>query len=148
MIIGNIINGVVIDHIPAGLGLELYDYLELDKLGCEVAFIKNAQSDKLGKKDILKINEIIDLNYDLLGYIDPNITVNIIENGERVKKIHPQLPEEIQGVLRCKNPRCITSVEQELVHVFKLTDREKGTYRCLYCDTIAKKGALRNKDAK
>ena len=141
MIIGNIVNGVVIDHIPAGRGLELYHYLGLDRLDCEVAFIKNASSRKHGKKDILKINEVIDLNYELLGYIDPRITVNIIENSVRVKKIHPQLPECITGVLRCKNPRCITSIEQELPHVFKLTDREQGVYRCIYCDTMAERDA-------
>ena len=137
MIIGTIKNGVVIDHIPAGRGMELYRYLKLEKLECEVALIKNAVSSKYGKKDILKINEVIDLNFDMLGFIDPHITVNIIENGERINKIHPELPERITGVIKCKNPRCITSVEQELLHVFKLTDREKGVYRCIYCETKA-----------
>ena len=97
--------------------------------------IKNASSGKYGKKDILKINEVIDLNYEMLGYIDPHITVNIIRGGERMEKIHPHLPETITGVIRCKNPRCITSIEQELPHIFRLTDREHGVYRCLYCDT-------------
>ncbi len=138
MLIGTIVDGIVIDHIPAGRGMELYRYLELDKLNCEVALIKNASSGKRGKKDILKINEVIDLNFDLLGYIDPHITVNIIKDGQRVEKRHPDLPEEIHGVIRCKNPRCITSVEQEIEHIFKLTDREKRTYRCIYCDTKAK----------
>ena len=138
MIIGNIVNGVVIDHIPAGRGMELYHYLKLDSLECEVALIKNAESDKCGKKDILKINEEINLNFDMLGYIAPHITVNIIQNGERVKKIHPQLPETITNVIKCKNPRCITTTEQELPHVFKLTDREKKVYRCIYCESQGK----------
>ncbi len=137
MIIGTIVRGLVIDHIPAGKGTQLYRYLKLDKLECEVALIKNASSSKCGKKDILKVNELIDINYEILGYIAPQITVNIIENGERVKKIHPELPETIKNVIECKNPRCITSIEQELTHVFKLSDAEEGTYRCLYCDTLA-----------
>ena len=139
MIIGTIVNGIVIDHIPAGRGMELYRYLKLEELDCEVALIKNAVSEKYGKKDILKIAEIIDLNYDMLGYIAPQITVDIIENGERVKKLHPELPELITDVIKCKNPRCITSTEQELKHVFELTDRQSGTYRCIYCETRAEK---------
>ena len=142
MIIGSIVNGLVIDHIPAGRGMELYRYLKLDDMECEVALIKNATSDKYGKKDILKVNEVIDMDFDILGYIAPQITVNVIRNGERVQKIHPKLPETITGVLRCKNPRCITSVEQELPHVFKLTDREHGVYRCIYCETKAEKQSL------
>ena len=138
MIIGTIVDGIVIDHIPAGRGMELYGYLGLDKLSCEVALIKNAPSGKRGKKDILKINEVIDLNFDLLGYIAPHITVNIIRGGERVEKRHPVLPEEIHGVIKCKNPRCITAVEQEIEHIFRLTDRENRVYRCVYCDTRAK----------
>jgi aspartate carbamoyltransferase regulatory subunit len=137
MIIGTIVNGVVIDHIPAGRVMELYHYLKLDEVECEVALIKNAVSSKCGKKDILKVNEIIDLNFDILGYIDPHITVNIIRDGVRVEKIHPKLPEKITGIIKCKNPRCITSIEQELKHEFKLTDRERGIYRCVYCDTKA-----------
>ena len=139
MIIGTIVNGIVIDHIPAGRGMELYKYLKLDDMECEVALIKNAVSEKLGKKDILKINELIDLNFDILGYIAPRISVNIIENGAISQKIHPKLPETITGVIKCKNPRCITSIEQELEHVFKLTDAEQGIYRCLYCETKAGK---------
>ena len=142
MIIGSIVNGLVIDHIPAGRGMELYRYLKLDDMECEVALIKNATSDKYGKKDILKVNEVIDMDFDILGYIAPQITVNVIRNGERVQKIHPKLPETITDVLRCKNPRCITSVEQELPHVFKLTDREHGVYRCIYCETKAEKQSL------
>ena len=138
MLIGTIVDGIVIDHIPAGRGMELYRYLELDKLSCEVAFIKNAESSKRGKKDILKINEVIELNFDLLGYIDPHITVNIIRGGELAEKRHPRLPQTIKGVIRCRNPRCITAVEQELEHTFRLTDPEHGVYRCIYCDTRAK----------
>lgn len=138
MIIGTIVDGVVIDHIPAGRGLEIYQYLHLDEMECEVALIKNAHSNKLGKKDILKINEVIDLNFELLGYIDPRITVNIIRNGVRVEKMHPQLPEKVTGIIKCKNPRCITSTEQDLPHVFQLTDREHGVYRCIYCESRAK----------
>ena len=142
MIIGSIVNGIVIDHIPAGRGMELYRYLKLDDMECEVALIKNASSKKYGRKDILKVNDFIDLDYDVLGYIAPQITVDIIRNGERVEKIHPTLPEKVTGVVRCKNPRCITSIEQELEHVFKLTDREHGVYRCIYCDTKAEKQSL------
>lgn len=137
MIIGNIIKGLVIDHIPAGKGMDLYKYLNLDELECEVAFIKNASSSKLGKKDILKINELIDVNYEILAFVDPKITVNVIEDGKRVKKIHPELPDTIKNVIKCKNPRCITSIEQELEQNFKLSDKEKGIYRCIYCDTKA-----------
>lgn len=137
MIIGNIVNGIVIDHIPAGKAMDIYHYLNLDRLDCEVALIKNASSDKKGKKDILKLNEVIDLNLDLLGFIDPAITVNIIRDGKRVKKLHPQLPEKITGVIKCRNPRCITSVEQELSQEFYLAEPGKGVYRCVYCDTKA-----------
>ena len=137
MLIGTIVDGVVIDHIPAGRGMELYKYLELDKLSCEVAIIKNAPSGKCGRMDIIMVGEIIDLNWDILGYIDTGITVNIIKNGERVSKSHPGLPETIKGVIRCKNPRCITSTEQELQHIFRLTDAENGVYRCVYCETRA-----------
>ena len=137
MIIGTIVDGIVIDHIPAGRGMELYYYLNLDDCQCEVAIIKNAISGKLGKKDILKINEVIEINHEMLGFIDPHITVNIIKDGVRVNKIHPKLPVRISGVIKCKNPRCITSIEQELQHVFRLSDRDRGIYRCIYCDTKA-----------
>lgn len=137
MIIGSIRDGIVIDHIPAGRGMELYTYLNLGQLDCEVALIKNAVSSKRGKKDIIKIGAPIDINLDILGYIDPNITVNVIRDGKRAQKLHPKLPETITQLIRCKNPRCITSCEQELPHVFRLTDREHGVYRCLYCDTKA-----------
>ncbi len=137
MIIGTIVKGFVIDHIPAGCGMKLYQYLNLDKLNCEVALIKNASSEKYGKKDILKVNEIIDLNYEILGYIAPQITVNIIEDGKRIEKLHPKLPTTMHNVLKCKNPRCISSIEQELEHIFTLTDTDSRSYRCIYCDTLA-----------
>lgn len=137
MIIGSINNGIVIDHIPAGKGMLIYEYLELEHLQCEVAIIKNAESSKRGRKDILKIADIIDIDLDLLGFIDPHITVNIIKNGERFQKFHPQLPERLTNVLRCKNPRCISSVEQELPQIFRLADKEHSVYRCVYCDTKA-----------
>ncbi len=139
MIIGTIVNGLVIDHIPAGRGMELYNYLRLNKLDCEVALIMRATSEKYGKKDIIKINDMIEIDYDILGYIDPQITVNVVKNGTRVKKVHPQLPENITDVIKCKNPRCITSIESGLPHVFRLTDREEGVYRCIYCDTKAER---------
>ncbi len=139
MIIGNIRDGVVIDHIPAGRGMEIYRYLKLDEVKCEVAIIKNAVSRKHQKKDILKISEVLDLDYNILSCFAPDITVNIIRGGKLVQKIHPTLPEKIAGVLRCANPRCVTSIEQELEHVFRLADPEKGTYRCIYCDTVAKR---------
>ncbi|MDO4732628.1 MAG: aspartate carbamoyltransferase regulatory subunit [Bacillota bacterium] len=135
MIIGTITDGIVIDHIPAGRAMELYGYLQLDKLDCEVALIKNASSEKYGRKDIIKINQLIDLDLDVLGYIDPHITVDIIQEGKRVEKKHPALPEELVNVIRCKNPRCITTIEQELPQIFKLTDRERRVYRCVYCET-------------
>ena len=139
MIIGSIRDGIVSDHIPAGRGMELYSYLKLGRLDCEVALIKNAESGKRGKKDIIKIGAPIDINLDILGYIDTGITVNIIRDGQRAEKIHPALPETIVHLIKCKNPRCITSCEQELPHVFRLTDREHGVYRCMYCDTKAEK---------
>lgn len=139
MIIGTIVDGLVIDHIPAGRAMELYHYLRLDKLQCEVAIIKNASSEKLGRKDIIKVGEVIDLDLDILGFISPNITVNVIKGGEKVDKMHPELPATISDVIRCRNPRCITSIEQELRQCFKLTDRETATYRCIYCDTKAPK---------
>lgn len=126
--------GVVIDHIEAGKSMEIYRVLELDKLDCSVAIIKNARSKKSERKDIIKIEDRIDIDLDVLGFIDPNITVNIIDGGRIIDKKHLQLPGRIVNVARCKNPRCITSVEQELDHVFVLTDAEKGVYRCMYCE--------------
>ena len=139
MIVGTIVDGIVIDHIPAGQGMKLYRDLNLDQLDCEVALIKNTSSGKLGKKDILKINEVIDFNYEIIGFIDPHITVNIIRGGERTEKVHPPLPEQLTNLIACKNPRCITSTEQELPHIFQLTDKEHVVYRCIYCETKAER---------
>ena len=122
--------GVVIDHIKAGKSMEIYRVLELDKLDCSVAIIKNARSKKTERKDIIKIEDRIDIDLDVLGFIDPNITVNIIDGGKIVEKKKLSLPAQVVNVVKCKNPRCITSVEQELDHVFALT--EKGVYRCIY----------------
>ena len=138
MIIGKIENGIVIDHIKAGKGMELYRMLGLDSLDCQVALIKNAESGKLGRKDIMKVDRMIDVNLDIIGYIDPEITVNIIKDGKREKVEHLELPEEIVDIIKCKNPRCITTTEQELPHVFRLTDKENRIYRCLYCESKAK----------
>lgn len=139
MTIDSIKNGIVIDHIAAGKAMELYQILGLGELDCSVAILKNVASRKLGKKDIIKIDQNLDLDWDVIGYVDPNITVNIIKDGERVEKRQLNLPERITGVIFCKNPRCITSVEQELPQEFKLTDRERRIYRCLYCETQAGK---------
>ena len=139
MIIDAIKNGIVIDHISAGKAMELYKILGLGKLDCTVAILKNVVSDKLGRKDIIKIDRILELDWDVIGYVDPNITVNIIKDGVRQEKRQLKLPETITGVIHCKNPRCITSVEQELQQVFKLTDRQNRVYRCLYCETQAGK---------
>ena len=133
MNIDAITNGIVIDHIKAGGAMSIYNFLELDKLDCPVAIIKNAVSKKMGRKDIIKIDSNIDIDLNILGFIDSNITVNIIANGKLAEKKHLTLPDTIKEVLKCKNPRCITSVEQELPHIFKLTDRENGVYRCIYC---------------
>lgn len=135
MIINPITDGVVLDHIQAGGALEIYKALNLDKLGCQVALIKNAKSVKMGKKDILKICEPIDINFDILGYLDPGITVSIIRDGSIVERKHLELPERVEGVINCTNPRCITSVEQELPNIFKLTDKEHRVYRCIYCES-------------
>lgn len=130
-------NGIVIDHIKAGDGMRIYNFLNLGELDCSVALIKNAQSAKLGKKDIIKVEKLLDIDFNALGFIDPNITINIIRDGVRVEKYHPELPLRITNILRCKNPRCITTTEQELPHVFVLTDREKDEYRCIYCESKA-----------
>ena len=137
MTIDSIKNGIVIDHIPAGKSMELYHYLKLDKADCSVAILKNVTSEKLGRKDIIKLDAILDLNWDVLGFLAPDCTVNIIRDGENVEKRHLQLPEQLVGVIQCKNPRCITTIEQELTHIFKLTDRRKGVYRCIYCEAKA-----------
>ena len=133
--IGKISEGFVLDHIKAGKSMDIYHYLRLDKLDCCVAIIKNARSNKMGKKDIIKIADNMDLNLDVLGYIDPDITVCYIRDGKIVEKKHLELPEKIVNIVHCKNPRCITSVEQDLDQVFKLTDRENRVYRCAYCES-------------
>ncbi len=138
MIVGRIENGIVLDHITAGRCMEIYNVLHLDQLDCTVAIIQNADSRKMGKKDILKIYNVIDLDMDILGYIDPGVTVNIIREGEVVERRALALPERVEQVIRCRNPRCITSVEPGLRQVFRLTDRVRGVYRCLYCDSPAK----------
>ena len=139
MILNTINNGVVLDHIQAGGAMEIYKALNLDKLGCQVAIIKNATSVKMGKKDILKICEPIDINLDVLGYLAPGVTVSIIEDSKVVKRRHIEPPERIEGVIKGTNPRCITSIEQELPNIFKLTDRENLVYRCIYCESQSKK---------
>ena len=135
-------NGFVLDHIKAGKSMKIYNYLELDKLDCVVAIIKNVNSKKMGKKDIIKIDAEIDVDVDILGYIDPGITVDVIKDGKLVEKRRLELPEKVTNVLHCKHPRCITSTEQGIQHVFKLADREKGIYRCIYCESKAKHGSL------
>ena len=139
MIIGKIENGIVLDHIKAGHGMELYKILGLDKVNdCQVALIKNAESEKMGRKDIINIDKRMDINLDAIGYVDPGITINFIENGKLAKRTHIDPPEKIVDVIRCKNPRCITTVEQEIPHIFRLTDKANGIYRCIYCESKAK----------
>ena len=138
MNIDSILNGYVIDHIQAGRSMEIYHYLGLDDLDCSVAIIKNAKSQNMGRKDIIKIDREIPLDVDLLAYIDPGITVNIIRDGKLVEKRKPDMPQRIVNVIKCKNPRCITQVEQELDHVFVLTDKEQQVYRCFYCEAQSK----------
>jgi len=134
MNIDGVNTGIVLDHIQAGKSMEIYRYLGLDKLDCSVAVIQNVKSSKYGKKDIIKIDDEIELNFEALGYMDSNITINRVRDGKLIKKEHLELPETLTNVLQCKNPRCITSVEQEITHIFKLADREKKIYRCAYCD--------------
>lgn len=141
MIIGQIRDGIVLDHITAGNGIRIYDILGLGKLDCTVAMIKNADSSKMGEKDIIKVGQVIDLDFAVLGYIDPGITVNIIRDGKLLKREHLSLPERVTGIIKCKNPRCITSCEQELEQEFRLTDRENKVYRCVYCDSEAPRDA-------
>ena len=133
--VGQIEEGFVLDHIKAGTSLTIFHQLKLDKLGCTSAIIQNAKSNKMGKKDILKVECSLDLlNMDVLGYIDHTITVNVIKNGVIVDKLDLSLPPKITNIIKCKNPRCITSIEQELPHIFKLTDSTKEIYRCIYCE--------------
>ena len=139
MNIDSIKNGLIIDHIRSGGAVRIYDLLGLGSLDCTVAIIKNAQSGKMGRKDIIKIDTVTDIDLDVLGYVDPGITVNVIRGGELVEKKNLTLPERLENVLRCKNPRCITSVEPGLKQVFFLSDRERKTYRCLYCEAKAER---------
>ncbi len=138
MNIDSIQNGFVIDHITAGSGMKLYNLLGLDDLDVSVAIIKNVTSKKLGKKDIIKIDAVIPLDFDVIGFVDPEATVNVIKDGKLVEKKAICLPKKLTNVIKCKNPRCITSCEQELDHVFVLTDENAKIYRCLYCETKAK----------
>ena len=131
-------NGIVIDHITAGRGMRIYELLGLDGLDASVAIIKNAVSHRTGsKKDIIKIDSDIAINFDVLGYVDPGVTVNIIRDGALVDKRRIDMPQTLRNVIRCKNPRCITSTERSIEHIFKLTDRKNKVYRCLYCETKA-----------
>ncbi|NLK27752.1 MAG: aspartate carbamoyltransferase regulatory subunit [Clostridiales bacterium] len=133
--IGGLNHGIVIDHIKAGGAMKIYTYLNLEKLDCSVAIIKNARSNKMGKKDIIKIEGTLNgLDLDVLGALDHKITINIIEDGVIKEKKNPKLPERVENILICKNPRCITSIERNLPHVFKLSDRNNGVYRCIYCE--------------
>ena len=137
MNIDSIKNGIVIDHISAGNSLKIYQLLKLDELECSVAIIKNVSSKKTGKKDIIKIDADIDVDLDILGYVDPDVTINIIKDSKLVEKKKIDLPESLTNVIYCKNPRCITSCEHEIEHIFKLADKENRVYRCVYCETKA-----------
>lgn len=138
MNIDSIKRGIVLDHIKAGRSMDIYKYLHLNDLECSVAIIKNVKSAAMGRKDIIKIDDNISIDLDVLGYIDPGITVNIIEDGQIVEKKHLALPQQLTNVIRCKNPRCITSVEPALDQVFRLADPERRVYRCMYCDAERK----------
>ena len=138
MKIDSIKDGIVLDHIKAGRGMLIYQLLRLEELECPVAILKNVPSKKMGKKDIIKIGDAdVKLDFNAIGYVDPDITVNVIREGSCVEKKHVELPEELEDVIKCKNPRCITTTEQELPHIFRLADRHEGIYRCIYCDTKA-----------
>ncbi len=137
MTIDSIKNGIVLDHISAGLSMELYRMLNLEALNCSVAILKNVPSKLKGRKDIIKIDAEIPIDFDVIGYVDPGATVNIIRDGNLIEKRIIGKPVKLINVIKCKNPRCITSVEQELPHVFALTDAELGIYRCIYCETKA-----------
>jgi aspartate carbamoyltransferase regulatory subunit len=140
--IDKIKNGIVIDHIKAGQGIRIFNWLGLDKAPYTVAFVVNASSRQMGRKDVIKIDNTIAINFNLLGLIDPNITVNIIENERITEKIKLQLPEKVENVLVCKNPRCITSTEKYVPHIFHLENAEQRTYRCEYCDEIKAAGSF------
>lgn len=138
MNIDSIKNGIVIDHIPAGRAMEIYRLLKLENSAVTVAMIMNASSSKMGKKDIIKIDGLTEIDMDILGYVAPGVTVNIIKDEKLADKIFPELPEKLTGVIICKNPRCITTTEQELPNIFRLTDRTNRIYRCIYCESKAK----------
>lgn len=138
MKIDDIKNGIVIDHINAGKAMQIYHFLNLESLDCSVAVLMNVQSRKMGKKDIIKIDGELEVDLNVLGYIDPDVTINIIKNGALSEKRRPELPDRIENVIKCKNPRCITADEQDLPHIFKLTERENRVYRCIYCESRAK----------
>ena len=138
MHVDSITNGIVIDHIAEGKAMQIYDMLSLDTLSCTVAILKNVPSKKMGKKDIIKIDSNIDINLDMLGFVSPNITVAIVRDGKICEKKHIALPEKLTDIIKCKNPRCITSTEQDIHHIFKLTQSGNSkVYRCIYCDTKA-----------
>lgn len=139
MNIDGVNTGIVLDHIKAGESMKIYNLLNLGDLNCCVAIIQNVESAKYGKKDIIKIDSMIDLDVDILGYVDPNITVNKVIDGKLAKKEHLKLPEKLKNVISCQNPRCITSVEREITQIFYLADVEKGIYRCSYCDVESNK---------
>ena len=134
MEVTSIQNGIIIDHVPAGTSLKVLEYLKIDPAKTKLALIMNADSKRYGSKDIIKIEDDKDIDLDVLGYIDSNITVNLVKDGQLEKKLHLELPQTLRNVIKCKNPRCITTVEQEIVHTFRLTDRSKKAYRCIYCD--------------
>ena len=137
MNIDSILNGFVIDHITAGSGMKLYELLKLDAVEASVAIIKNVTSRKMGKKDIIKIDSKHPINFDVVGFVDPKATINLIKDGVLVEKMSIDMPQKLKNVIKCKNPRCITSVEQEIEHIFELTDKDNKVYRCLYCETKA-----------
>ncbi|MGM0397038.1 MAG: aspartate carbamoyltransferase regulatory subunit [Bacillota bacterium] len=134
--ITSIKKGLVIDHIRPGMGLKIFEYLKLGRADFTVALIMNASSNKMGKKDIIKIEDVIDIDFAMLGFLDPNITVNVIEDEVITEKINLSLPKKVQDVIKCKNPRCITTVERDITHKFVLLDKNKGIYKCEYCDQI------------
>jgi Aspartate carbamoyltransferase, regulatory subunit len=133
-------NGLVIDHIRAGTGLRIFNWLKLDKAQFSVALIMNTVSNQMGKKDIIKIDNVIDIDYSVLGFIDPNITVNVVEDEHVTRKIDLSLPDQVENVIRCRNPRCITSSETNIVHTFHLVDRKRAEYACVYCDELYRAG--------
>ena len=135
MNIDGLTNGIVLDHITAGKGMRIYEMLKLDKLDCTVAIIQNATSSKKGRKDIIKIDTLIDLNYDMIAYVDSNVTIDIIKNGKVSEKRSVKLPETLTNIISCHNPRCITSTEQGIDQIFRLVDPDRRIYRCAYCDT-------------